>query len=579
MNTCIVKNLKKFIGERAYNIIKNITVDADAIRRALITPQNARAVFADLTEFEIKSLCTEISNSGIIGKVRETTREEIIKAFNSAGYDKVIFDDEVAISECRKYYKQGEVICTYNDLQSRMNEYHMLVAIKANIDNIERAENPQREDEYGTSVLNIQIAKNGSHMSIKNRYNHTVSQPDSTLNNNLDMLYMGLQSMVLGYYGFASLSSTKSNYKNIINIGGVYLKYHTERNNIYFGSFVLDGVKGARFTDTSRYYITAGQSNDRYYNEPIVLDFKEKKAIDIAIIHSTEQPNGRTPLLTKAMQEGILSSANKQEADTLTAVFQDANRELLQSRKKALTYIHEVYGYDFTKPYKVTGFLGKFTAKSIEKATGSDTGILLVYSKREMRVCEVNYGKFCATGLHRNSKYGIDTFCRQCDFEEWRKSGITAVYFIQQEKQYIRKPKREEGRIYYGNRDNGKHEFDKSGCNLTEVRFKLLQRLNKYKTDKRAKEAQEIDYTQYIVEITKSFNELKMRLVTLLTNAETSEEYDKINDVMSYKLVWLVRDIENIKKHAKKKSFSSVDSAISKINSVKATITEFKSKL
>ena len=30
-------------------------------------------------------------------------------------------------------------------------------------------------------------------MSIKNRYNHTVSQPDSTLNNNLDLLYVGLQ--------------------------------------------------------------------------------------------------------------------------------------------------------------------------------------------------------------------------------------------------------------------------------------------------------------------------------------------------------------------------------------------------
>lgn len=577
MYKCIEKSLKKFVGERAYNIIKNIAVDTDAIRKALITPQNARAVFEDLTEFEIKSLCTEISNSGTIGKVRETTQEEIIKAFNSVGYNKVIFDDEVAIAECRKYYRPGEIICTYNNLQARMREYHMLVAIKANIDDIKRSENPQRDDEYGTSILNIQIARNGSHMSIKNRYNHTVSQPDSTLNNNLDILYPGLQSMVLGYYGFASLNSTKARYNNIINIDGVYLKYHTERNNIYFGSFVLDGVNGARFTDTSRYYVTAGQSNNKYYNEPLILDFKDKKAIDI--IHSKGNLNGKAPLLTRAMRDGILSSANKHEADTLTAVFHDVKKELLQSRKKALAYIHDVYGYDFTKPYKVTGFLGKFTAKSIEKVTGSDTGILLVYSKREMKVCEMNDGKFYAKDLKRKYEYDIDTFYGQGDFEDERKSSYTAVYFIQQEKQYIKKPKQEERKIYYGYRDNGKHEFDKSGCDLTETRFNLSQRLNKYKTEKRAKEASKVDYTQDIIEITKSFAELKTKIITFLTKAETAEEYSKIHDIINYKLVWLVRDIETIKKHANEKSFTSVDSAKNMINSAKATITDFKSKL
>jgi len=274
-------NIKKFIGEYAYNIIKNTTFDGDALRRALITPQNARAVFSDLNEFEVKALCTEISNSGTIGQIRETTQEEIIKAFNSVGYDRVIFDNELEISECKKYYKQGEVICTYNNLQSRMNEYHMLVAVKSNIDKVERSKNPQREDEYGTSILNIQIARNGSHMSIKNRYNHTVSQPDSTLNNNLDILYTGLQGMVLGYYGFASLSSKKANYNNIVNIGNVYLKYHTERNNIYYGSFVLDSVNGVRFDDSSRYYVTMG-GEDNYYNQPLILDFKNKKVMDVS---------------------------------------------------------------------------------------------------------------------------------------------------------------------------------------------------------------------------------------------------------------------------------------------------------
>lgn len=567
-------NLKKFVGEYAYNIIKNIAVNNEALRKALVTPQNARAVFSDLNEFEVKSLCTEISNSGTIGQIRETTQEEIIKAFNSVGYDRVIFDNELEISECRKYYKQGEVICTYNNLQSRMSEYHMLVAIKSNIDKVERSKTPQREDEYGTSILNVQIARNGSHMSIKNRYNHTVSQPDSTLNNNLDMLYMGLQGMVLGYYGFASLSSKKAHYNNIVNIGNVYLKYHTEQNNIYYGSFVLDGANGVRFTDSSRYYVTMG-GEDNYYNQPLVLDFKDKKAIDVS--QDKTNSNGKIPLLTRAMQEGILSSENKIETDKLKATFQNATKELLLSRKKAFNYIHDAYGYDFTKPYKVTGFLGGFTAKSIEKETGNNTGILLIYSKKNMKVCELNNGKFCAKDLHRIHGYNIDTFYGQGDFEEQRKNGTTAAYFIQQERQYIGKPKPEERKSYYYQQRTP--EFDKSGYDLTEVRAELSRRLTKYKTEKRAREASELDYTQDITEIENSFIKLKSEIITDLTNSKTPNDYDKISKAMNYELVWLVRDIENIKINAKEKSFASVESAKNKIKEIKEKIVNIKSKL
>jgi hypothetical protein len=569
-----MRNIKNFVGEYAFNIIKNMATDEEALRKALVTPQNARNVFSELNEFDVKSLCTEISNSGNIGKTRETTQEEIIKAFNSVGYDQVIFDDEEKISECKKYYRSGEVICTYNDLVSRMREYHMLVAVKSNIDKVERSKTPQRDDEYGTSILNIQIARNGSHMSIKNRYNHTVSQPDSTLNNNLDMLYMGLQSMVLGYYGFASLSSKKAHYNNIVNIGNIYLKYHTEKNNIYYGAFVLDGVNGVRFTDSSRYYVTRG-SKDRYYNQPIVLDFQNKKAIDVS--QNKDDLNGRIPLLTRALQEGILSSENKVVTDTLKATFQNATKELLLSRKKALNYIHDVYGFDFTKPYKVTGFLGVFTAKSIEKETGSDTGILLIYSKKEMRVCELNNGKFYAKDLRRIHGYNIDTFYGQGDFETERKSGNTAVYVIQQEKQHIGKSKPEERKSYHYSQR--KSELDKSGYDLTEVRAELSRRLANYKTEKRAKEASEIDYTQDITQIENSFTRLKEEVITDFTKAETTEDYERINKIINYEFVWVVRDICNIKKQASEKSFTSVDSARNKIDEVKAKIAKFESKL
>lgn len=559
-------NLKKFVGEQAYNIIKNMAVDGEALRAALITSQNARNVFSELSEFEIKSLCSEISNSGMIGKVRDTTKEEIISAFNKSGYDQVIFDDEVKIAECKKYYAHNEIICTYNNLKGRMNEYHMVVAIKANIDNIKRSTNPQREDEYGTSILNIQIAKNGSHMSIKNRYNHTVQQPDSTFNNNLNMIYMGLQNMVLGYYGFASLNNQKQYYNNIVNIGGIYLKYHTERNNIYFGAFTLDGMNGARYTDTSRYYITQGK--DRGYC-PLILDFKNKKAIDLT------GTNGKTPLISKLLKDGILSSANKEQADTITAFFPETKKELLQVRRNALKYIAQECGYDFQKPHKISAFCGRWTANSIGKASGENTGILFIVDGEDIKVCELKKGTFEIKDLKGNYKYDIDYFFSKGDFESVRKSGTTAVYFVSQNKKYLR-PIKEKRNVYYGNRQC---EYDKCGNNLTEAHEALNRRLQAYKKNKRASEAQAHDYTADIAEITEAFKKLKELIIEKMINAKTYVDYSKLDDVTNYKLTWLVRDIEDTSKHAAEKGFSSVEQAKYAINNVKETITKLYTKL
>lgn len=559
-----MSNLKKFVGEQSYNLIKNIAVDGEALRAALITSQNARNVFSDLSEFEIKSLCSEISNSGMIGKVRNTTKEEIISAFNKSGYDQVIFDDEEKITECKKYYAQNETICTYNNLKGRMSEYHMIVAIKSNINNIKRSDNPQREDEYGTSILNIQIAKNGSHMSIKNRYNHTVQQPDSTFNNNLNMIYMGLQNMVLGYYGFASLNNQKQHYNNIVNIGNIYLKYHTERNNIYFGAFTLDGINSARYTDTSRYYITRDDGREFY---PLILDFKDKKAIDLC------GENGKTSLITKLLKDGILSSANKEHANTITAVFPDAKKELLQVRHNALRYISEHYGYDFQKPYNIIAFCGKWTANSIIKEAGNKSGILFVVDGQDMKACEMKNGVFEVRDVKTNYQYKIDCFYGKGGFEDTRKKGTSAVYFVYQNKEYIRTIK-EKRNTYVRN-----GEYDKCGNNLTEAREALKRRLQTYKRNKRVKEAQSLDYTADIAEITKAFITLKELIIEKITHAKTSSDYNKLDDVTNYKLTWLVRDIESITEQANKKSFSSVDQAKYEINKAKETITKLHSKL
>lgn len=552
-------NLKKFIGEYAYNIIQNFAVDEGKIRKALVTPQNARNVFSDLSEFQIKSLCSEISNSGTIGAVRQTTQKEITDAFNSAGYNTVIFDDEEKIAKCEKYYAKSETICTYRDLKGRMSGYHILVAIKKDIDTIKRSKTPDREDEYGTSILNIQIAKNGSHMSIKNRYNHTVSQPDNTLNNNLDALHIGLQRMVLGYYGFACLNSNKSSYNDIVNIDNTYLKCSIEKNNIYYGSFVLDGVHGVRYTDTSRYCICV--KND-YYSSPFILDFKEKKAINL-----NAHENIKLSLMTRALKENVLSSENKENYNKLQYVFHDAKKELLQCRRNALQWVHEVYGYDFTKPCKITAILGNFTANNIKKITGSNTGILLMGVEDSVKPVELNNGSFTIPDK-RLYEYNIDHFYIKGGFEKARKSGEAATYIIQQDKEYIKTQIKSIPQYS----DNNKNVFDKSGCNLTEIHTELQRRLKTYKTKKRAEEVSKIDYSQDIINIDNSFNNFKSELIEKLLMATDQKEYNKISNVSGYKLSWLVGDIQNFKEKVLNNNLSSINNTKEKIKDIQAKI-------
>lgn len=563
-----MSSLKKFVGDYAYSYIKNIAVDADKIRKALVTPQNARNVFSGLDEFQIKSICTEISATNTFGTIRETTQEEIIEDFNKAGYDTVIFDDEEKIAEYKKYYADGEVICTYNNLAERMRQYHMIVAVKKDIDKIQRSKAPQRDDEYGTSILNIQIAKNGSHMSIKNRYNHTVNECDSTLNNNLDMLVLGLQAKVLGYYNIASLNNNKCYYNRIVNINGIYLKYNREAHNVYFGDFVLDNANGARFTDHSKYYVKV---NDDYWNEPYVLDFQKKEVIQL---FDVRYQNSKSALLIRAMKENLLNSGNKEEADNLNIIFPDATKELLQYRKKALQYVANNYGYDFQKPFKVTGLLGKFTAKSIEKATVSNCGILLICKGSNVKCVRLNKGKF-DIDARNGYEYSIDYYCSKKIFETDRKSGKLGMFIIQQDDKYKRVVKNTFTNSYSFNRD----EFDKSGCNITKTRRQLDNRLYNYKANKRKREVDAISYESELKNIKEMFSKLKSELILKLSKTETVDGYEKIRDVFDYTFVLIVKRIKSLENKIIQNGFCSIKEATDSITILKNDITDKMKKI
>lgn len=156
---------------------------------------------------------------------------------DEAGY--VLYEcyDEEDIQKFKKYYAPGEELCTFNG--DRLERCYVFFAVKKNVNCIKREnfKNPNRQDEYGTSVISIQFTRDISHtLSIKNRYNHSVNNPDSTFSNNLDNIIPGLTVAFEKEYGLK-----QKNINSILEIpnyvkakDGKFYKYNCEINNIYY---------------------------------------------------------------------------------------------------------------------------------------------------------------------------------------------------------------------------------------------------------------------------------------------------------------------------------------------------------
>ena len=168
-------------------------------------------------------------------KITELDPFELMK---EVGYTLYKCESYADIQQFKKYYKSGEELCTFRD--KRLASDYVFFAVKDNADKLNRDDfkNPDRQDEYGTSVISIQFTKGEVNtLSIKNRYNHTVDFCDSTFSNNLENIIEGLSNSFekkYGYhinqnggYGFCLGGYVKAN-------DGKYYKYNYEINNKYY---------------------------------------------------------------------------------------------------------------------------------------------------------------------------------------------------------------------------------------------------------------------------------------------------------------------------------------------------------
>ncbi len=163
--------------------------------------------------------------------------QDPLALLKQAGYEAFHADTLEKQNSIKRYFKQGELLCTFND-NSRYKRYHIVNAVKKDVDKIKREDfngEEKREDEYGTSVISIQMLKDGGFISIKNRYNHTVSNCDNTFGSNPDNIIDGLSSALKDRFN-VDFSVNKSPLPDDFTvIGNQIFKYHREANNIYYG--------------------------------------------------------------------------------------------------------------------------------------------------------------------------------------------------------------------------------------------------------------------------------------------------------------------------------------------------------
>ena len=185
-------------------------------------------------------------------KEKQTVFKHPKELLKDAGYTLYECLTEEDIQKFKKYYASNEAICTFRG--NRLDRCYVFFAVKENADELKREDFiiPNRQDEYGTSVISIQFTRDDAHtLSIKNRYNHSVRNPDATFSNNLDNIIPGLTDSFEKYYNL------KQKVRNsgfeipgyVLAKDGKYYKYNYEINNIYYcpNNIIIDNFEVKKF--------------------------------------------------------------------------------------------------------------------------------------------------------------------------------------------------------------------------------------------------------------------------------------------------------------------------------------------
>lgn len=290
-----LKFIKKHYGEKFARFCRDnfsTALEHEGLLTKIIlgTFVPTHSLYDDLRETDcgiddFKSYISNVINSYLCPTVSHATKspEELL---DEAGY--ILYPEcktEEDIQSFKKYYASGEEICTFRG--GRLNTCRVWFAVKKNVDEINRQDftEPKRQDKYGTSVISIQFTKSVPNtLSIKNRYNHKVDNPDSTFSNDLENIIAGLSEAFVKKFSLitntSSLFSAPSQY--VLANNGVYYRNNVEVRNIYFCENNIAIMYNRQFgnifhVDKSRYILMENYVVDLQQKRIFLFDFEVKK--------------------------------------------------------------------------------------------------------------------------------------------------------------------------------------------------------------------------------------------------------------------------------------------------------------
>lgn len=258
---------------------------------------------------------------------------DLFQLAQEAGY-KVIYADTLKKQNIiRSFFEKEEELCTFRD-SLRFQNYYIFHFIKQGAEKLNRADffgKESRDDEYGTSVMSLQVDKLEGHVKICNRYNHTVQNPDNTLGGNPDNIISGLTVAIEKFLGRKIDVAKAALPEGYLNLNQNIYHYHKEADNIYYGSDFY--IKNHRLFEINKDY--------QMIVDTFLIDFRKneiKQILEDEIIQDGfETCYQLMPLLKEEVASGGQLS-RKKEGD-LDAVYLD-DRCILKARNGMMTYLH-----------------------------------------------------------------------------------------------------------------------------------------------------------------------------------------------------------------------------------------------
>ena len=339
-NSKELNRIKKLYGEKFMHFCRSIfptLLEQEGLLTEVLKSTfatNSRTLYDDIVNNDLEEEFKNYiySKIDVEKEMPEIIREKTpYQLLDENGYNLYECNSEEEIQSFKKYYKSGEELCTFHG-GNRLNRCVVFFAVKKDVEEIKREDfnNPKREDEYGTSVMSIQFTKSqNSTVSIKNRYNHTVNNPDATYGNDLDKIVPGLRQSFEKLLSERGLTLNSSNIEAfsipgyVVADDGKYYKYNMEINGNYYcpGNVIIDHGNVIKLEPEKQelidYFILDKENKTLSLYDSVISDsfidgFKNIDSIEMANNNNSEQKTKTITIKEKSSDKPITIEINKE---------------------------------------------------------------------------------------------------------------------------------------------------------------------------------------------------------------------------------------------------------------------------